>query len=121
VVTCGRKEKHQNEIDRDLNLGRRRKEKSNVRRKSGPDLRDNSLGKLRALLQLDPTQNLWVQRLVAITDNNVELSERKPPEYVEVTKINELVNHIKNNPKRLETREIAQIETEIKNGIQADQ
>jgi hypothetical protein len=42
VVTCGRKEKHQYKIEHGLNLGRRRKEKSNVRTKSLPDLKGNS-------------------------------------------------------------------------------
>ena len=42
MVTCGRKERHQYKIERDLNLGRRRKEKSNVRTKSLPDLKGNS-------------------------------------------------------------------------------
>jgi len=46
VVTCGRKEKHQNKIERGLNLGRRRKEKRNVRRKSMPDLKDNGPDRL---------------------------------------------------------------------------
>jgi hypothetical protein len=41
VVTCGKKEKHQYKIERGLNLGRRRKEKSNVRTKSLPDLKGN--------------------------------------------------------------------------------
>jgi hypothetical protein len=63
---------------------------------------------------------IWVQGIVAIANKKAELTEKKPPEYVEVTKINELANRIKSKPKRLETRQIEQIETEIKNGIQAD-
>jgi len=46
VVTCGRKEKHQNKIEHGLNLGRRKKEKRNVRRKSVPDLKDSSPDRL---------------------------------------------------------------------------
>ena len=46
MVTCGRKEKHQNKIERGLNLGKRRKEKINARRKSVPDLKDNSPDRL---------------------------------------------------------------------------
>jgi len=42
VVTCGRKEKRQYKIARALNLGKRKKEKSNARTKSLPDLKDNS-------------------------------------------------------------------------------
>jgi hypothetical protein len=42
VVTCGRKEKHQNKIEHTLNLRRRREEKRNVRIESLPDLKDNS-------------------------------------------------------------------------------
>jgi hypothetical protein len=46
VVACGRKEKHQYKIERGLNLGRRRKEKSGVRIKSLPDLNGNSPDRL---------------------------------------------------------------------------
>lgn len=46
MVTCGRKEKHQNKIEHILNLRRRRKEKRSVRIKSLPDLKDNSPDKL---------------------------------------------------------------------------
>jgi hypothetical protein len=42
VVTCGRKEKRQYKIESGLNLGKGRKEKSNVRIKSLPDLKGNS-------------------------------------------------------------------------------
>jgi hypothetical protein len=42
VVTCGRKEKRQSKIEHGLSLGRRRKEKRNVRTKSVPDLKDKS-------------------------------------------------------------------------------
>ena len=42
MVTCGRKEKRQNKIERGLNLGRRRKETSSVRTRSLPDLKGNS-------------------------------------------------------------------------------
>jgi hypothetical protein len=59
----------------------------------------------------------WVQGIVVFANNKAELTKKKLPEYVEVTKINELANHIKNKPKRLETRQIEQIETEIKNNI----
>ena len=41
MVICGRKEKHRYKIERGLNLGRK-KEKSNVRTKSLPDLKGNS-------------------------------------------------------------------------------
>jgi hypothetical protein len=67
------------------------------------------------------TKPFWVQGIVAIANNNTQLTPKRSPEFVEVTKLNELVNPIKNKPKRLETREIEQIETEIKNSIQADQ
>lgn len=46
MVTCGKKERHQNEIEHGLNLGRRKKEKRNVRRKSVPGLKDNSPDRL---------------------------------------------------------------------------
>jgi hypothetical protein len=46
---------------------------------------------------------------------------KRPPEHVEVFKINELANYIESQPKRFEAHEIEQIETEIKNRIQAAQ
>jgi len=46
VVTCGRKEKHQNKIEHILNLRRRRKERRSVRIKSLPDLKDSSPDRL---------------------------------------------------------------------------
>ena len=46
MVICGRKEKHQYKIEHGLNLGRRRKEKSSVRIKRLPDLKDNSPDRL---------------------------------------------------------------------------
>jgi len=47
VVTCGRKEKQENEIGQNLSLGRRRKEKRRARRKSLPDLKDRNPDRLR--------------------------------------------------------------------------
>jgi hypothetical protein len=47
VSTCRRKEKQQNKIGQNLSLGRRRKEKKRARRKSLPDLKDNSPERLR--------------------------------------------------------------------------
>jgi len=46
VVTWERKEKHQNEIEHGLNLGRRKKEKRSVRRKSVSDLKDSGSDRL---------------------------------------------------------------------------
>jgi hypothetical protein len=47
VSTCRRKEKQQNKIGQNLSLGRRRKEKKHARRKSLPDLKDDSPERLR--------------------------------------------------------------------------
>jgi hypothetical protein len=47
VVTCGRKEKHQNEIGQNLSLGRRRKEKRHAKRKRVTDSKDIELDRLR--------------------------------------------------------------------------
>jgi hypothetical protein len=66
------------------------------------------------------SKRFWVQGIVAIANNEAKLTPKKPPESVEVERINELANHIKNKPKRFETREIEQIETELKNSIQAE-
>jgi hypothetical protein len=46
VVICGRKEKHQYKTEHDLNLGKRRKEKNNVRTRSRLDLKDNNPDRL---------------------------------------------------------------------------
>jgi hypothetical protein len=46
VGTCGRKEKQQNKIGQNLNLGRRRNEKRRAKRKSLPDLNANDPDKL---------------------------------------------------------------------------
>ena len=47
IGTCERKEKHESKIGKNLSLGRRRKEKKRARRKSLPDLKDNSPERLR--------------------------------------------------------------------------
>jgi len=46
-VTCGIKEKQESEIGQNLSLGKRKKEKRLARRKSSPDLKDNSPDRLR--------------------------------------------------------------------------
>ncbi len=50
MVKCGRKEKHRNEIERGLNLRRRRKEKRSVKTKRLLDLRGNGPDRSRAVL-----------------------------------------------------------------------
>jgi len=45
--TCGRKEKQESEIGENLSLGKRKKEKTPARRKSSPDLKDNSPDRFR--------------------------------------------------------------------------
>jgi hypothetical protein len=50
-LTCGRKEKQANEIGKNLSLGKRKREKKLARRKSSPDLKDNSPDRLRVRLQ----------------------------------------------------------------------
>jgi hypothetical protein len=45
--TCGRKEKQESEIGQNLSLGKRKKERRLARRKSSPDLKDNSPDRLR--------------------------------------------------------------------------
>jgi len=61
---------------------------------------------------------LWVQGIVVLADPRAEVTEKKPPEYVKVVRLNELANYIKSQPKRLEAWEIGQIEAEIKKKIQ---
>jgi hypothetical protein len=45
-VTCGRKEKQENEIGESLRLEKRRNEKRPARGKNSPELKDNSQGRL---------------------------------------------------------------------------
>jgi hypothetical protein len=63
------------------------------------------------------SRHLWVQGIVVLANTRVTVTPRKPPEHVEVFKINELVNYIKGQPRRFGTWEIGQIETEIRNKI----
>lgn len=63
----------------------------------------------------------WVQGIVVLADPRAKVMVKRPPEHVEVFKINELTDYIESQPKRFEVHEIEQIETEIKNRIQAAQ
>jgi hypothetical protein len=45
--TCGRKEKQEREIGKNLSLGKRKKEKRPARRRNSPDMKDNSPDRLR--------------------------------------------------------------------------
>jgi hypothetical protein len=49
TVTCGRKEKQENEIGGNLSLGKREKEKRPARRKNSPEMKDNSQDRLRQI------------------------------------------------------------------------
>jgi len=59
----------------------------------------------------------WIQGIVVLTDHRAEITEKKPPEHVKVTKIDELPDYIKSKPRRFESLEIEQIEAEIKSKI----
>jgi hypothetical protein len=60
---------------------------------------------------------LWIQGIVVFTNYKAEITVRKPPEHVKVTKIDELADYIKGEPRRLEAKEIERIEAEIINKI----
>ncbi len=47
TVTCGRKEKQENEIGENLSLEKRKKEKRPARRKNSPEMKDSSQDRLR--------------------------------------------------------------------------
>jgi hypothetical protein len=47
TVTCGRKEKLENEIGENLSLEKRKKEKRPARRKNSPEMKDDSQDRLR--------------------------------------------------------------------------
>jgi hypothetical protein len=49
VVTCGKKEKQENEIGENLSLEKRKKETRTARRKNSPELKDNSQDRLRQI------------------------------------------------------------------------
>jgi hypothetical protein len=49
TVTCGRKEKQENEIGGNLSLEKRKKEKRPARRKNSPEMKDNSQDRLRQI------------------------------------------------------------------------
>jgi hypothetical protein len=63
------------------------------------------------------SRRFWVQGIVVLANIRVTVTARKPPERVEVLKVNELVDYIKGQPGRLGTWEIGQIETEIRSEI----
>jgi len=48
-VTCGRKEKQDNEIGKNLSLEKRKTEQRPARRKNSPELKDNSQDRLRQI------------------------------------------------------------------------
>ena len=60
----------------------------------------------------------WIQGVVVLTDHRAEITQRKTPEHVKVTRIDGLADYIKNTPRRIETREIELIKTEITNKIE---
>ena len=47
AVTCGRKEKQENEIGENLSLEKRKREKRPARRRNSPEMKDNNPDKLR--------------------------------------------------------------------------
>jgi hypothetical protein len=63
----------------------------------------------------------WIQGIVVIANHRAEITERKPPEYVKVTKIDELTDYIKSETRRFEDQEIEKIEAEIKNKIEMNE
>jgi hypothetical protein len=77
--------------------------------------------KILAFLSSLKSKRFWVQGIVVLADPRVKVTVKKPPEHVEVFKINELTKYIESQPKRFEAHEIEQIETEIKNRIPAVQ
>ena len=60
----------------------------------------------------------WIQGVVVLADHRAEITERKPPEHVKVTRIDGLADYIENAPGRIETSEIQLINAEITNKIQ---
>jgi len=63
----------------------------------------------------------WIQGIVVLADNRSEITEKRPPEYVKVTKIDGLADCINSGPRRIEAWEIELIEAEITNKIETQQ
>lgn len=63
----------------------------------------------------------WIQGIVVMANRRAEITERKPPEHVKVTKIDELADYIKGVTRTLDAQEIEQIETEIKDKIEMNE
>lgn len=67
TVTCGRKEKQENEIGENLSLEKRKKEKRPTRRKNSPELKDNSQDRLR---QIYPSAHTHVSNILFLGSKN---------------------------------------------------
>lgn len=64
------------------------------------------------------SKSFWIQGVVVLADQRAEIIERSPPEYVKVARIDGLADYIKNEPRRIETREIELITAEIMSKIE---
>lgn len=64
------------------------------------------------------SKSFWIQGVVVLADHRAEITERGPPEYVKVTRIDGLADYIKSAPRRIEIREIELAEAEITNKIE---
>lgn len=63
------------------------------------------------------SRRFWVQGIVVLANTRATVTPKKPPERVEVFKLDKLVDYIKGQPIIFGTWEIGQIETEIRNRI----
>ncbi len=64
------------------------------------------------------SKTFWVHGVVVFADNRAEITERRPPEHVNVTRIDELADYIKNTPQRIERQEIELIKAELTSKIE---
>lgn len=60
----------------------------------------------------------YVHGVVVFVNVHAELIERKPPDHVQILRIDELVSYITSEPRRFMAEEIAQIEMEIQSSIE---
>lgn len=60
----------------------------------------------------------WIQGVVVFADHRAEITERRAPEHVKVTRIDGLTDYIKREPRRIGIREIELIELQITNKIE---
>jgi hypothetical protein len=90
------------------------------RRSPSRQARINAM-RIKKILASSPSlesESFWIQGIVVLADYRAEITEKRPPEYVKVTRLDGLADYIRRAPRRIETREIELIKAEITNKIE---